>query len=98
MDNVSESLANLSKLREDRALKYGDAEFKKGKVMQALLGEIHLNTEMEFAKYGMLDMIVSKLIRYANNFNEGGHDDSLDDLSVYSQMLKNIHAKEKGRW
>lgn len=32
--------------------------------------------------------MVSKIVRYTNNFSDGGHRDSLDDNIVYSAMLE----------
>ena len=97
MDKVSEDLKALAKLRADRFSVYGNAEFVKGTVMQSLFRyePVTLKTADDFARYGVLDLMVSKLIRYANNFHGDGHDDSLDDISVYAQMLKNIHHEER---
>jgi hypothetical protein len=41
-------------------------------------------------------MMASKLARYANNFFTGGHADSLEDISVYAQMLREVDDKGGG--
>ena len=37
--------------------------------------------------------IINKIARYAENFDKGGHDDSLNDISVYAAMLRSIDRK-----
>jgi hypothetical protein len=39
--------------------------------------------------------IVSKLHRYALNFETGGHQDSLKDLAVYAAMLASLDDANK---
>jgi len=94
IDPVTEGLKSLIQIRENRDLKYGNAELKKGAVMLALFGGKipDLKTESDLNRFGILNFIVSKLIRYCNNF-EDGHDDSLNDISVYSQILKNLYGR-----
>ena len=75
---VSERIKKLSALQEEREFRYGEAYKQKGEVMENI-----------FPSGARLDM-VSKIIRYANNFDVGGHADSLDDISVYAQMLREI--------
>ena len=55
---------------------------------------LYLNTELDFARFGILNFIVSKLIRETNNFSSGGHEDSLDDIAVYSQILKIMESEK----
>jgi hypothetical protein len=43
---------------------------------------------------GLLVQIMSKLSRYCANFNQGGHEDSLDDLAVYSVLLQEVDKGE----
>jgi len=49
-----------------------------------------INNDVDANRMGCLNMIVGKLIRYASNWDKGGHKDSLDDISVYAQMLNEI--------
>jgi hypothetical protein len=37
---------------------------------------------------------MSKATRYAQNFERGGHEDSLIDNSVYTQMLREVDAMQ----
>lgn len=87
-DAVAKRIKELSKLREQRALSYGDTPKIKGEVMSALFPNgVKLKTPVDQARYSLLSFIVSKLVRYCNNF-EFGHEDSLDDISVYAQILQ----------
>lgn len=73
---------------------YGDNYKKFGAVMHALFpNELQRSSEAAVGywnRLGILVQIVSKLTRYCENFNEGGHDDSLKDLSVYAAMLREL--------
>lgn len=93
-DDVLDGLEKLCELRKNRNAVYGNIARKKGYVMKALFGELSLKTEDDFARYGTLDTIVSKLLRYANNFEKGGHIDSLNDISVYAQILRSLDEKK----
>ena len=88
---VPESLAALGEIYKDRNMLYGDDYKGHGNVMMALFPMgIVLNNQTDFNRYSCLKEIVTKISRYAMNFNRGGHDDSLDDIAVYSQMLKEL--------
>tara|TARA_R110000796_G_scaffold100740_4_gene209410 strand:- start:654 stop:935 length:282 start_codon:yes stop_codon:yes gene_type:complete len=88
---VSERIKKLSALQEEREFRYGEAYKQKGEVMENIFPSgARLDSETDFARYSILDFMVSKIIRYANNFDVGGHADSLDDISVYAQMLREL--------
>ena len=89
-DPIAESLMKLAELRKNRNNSYGDISELKGDIILALFGGVppKIKTAEDFNRFAMLDFIVSKLARYCANFNDTGHDDSLDDISVYCQMLK----------
>ena len=41
-------------------------------------------------RFGILVQCVSKIMRYAENLDQGGHRDSAHDLSVYAAMLEEL--------
>ena len=86
-----EVLSDLASLFAQRNATYG-ADYKLfGPRMRALFPNgLELSTEDDFQRFGMLVFIVSKLGRYCNSFESGGHADSLDDLAVYSAMLSTV--------
>ena len=84
-------LNDAAKIYKQRNLIYGDSYKKFGKVMFVLFPDgVNAKGEDDLNRLGVLNMIVSKLMRYANNFSKGGHDDSLDDIAVYAMMLKEL--------
>jgi hypothetical protein len=88
---VPEALAALGKVYEERNALYGDNYKIHGIVMKGLFPNgLTLNSPADFNRYALLVMIVSKLSRYTNQFAFGGHADSLNDATVYTQMLQEL--------
>jgi hypothetical protein len=55
-----------------------------------------LKTEEEFNRFAIFLQIIHKNSRYANSMLSGGHADSLDDITVYAQMLREFDSIKKG--
>lgn len=73
----------------DRRGIYGESERDFADVMSMLFPKgLMLVTNSDWVRYGLLHHVVGKLVRYANNFTEGGHPDSLRDMRVYLAMLQ----------
>lgn len=88
---VSRELITKAELFEERHKLYGDNYKRFGDVMVALFpGGVQLRNQHDFARFGVLVQVISKMTRYCENFSRGGHDDSLDDQSVYCMMLKEV--------
>lgn len=89
--HVATELENAAKTFEQRNAVYGDTYKRHGDVSLALFPEgVDLRTAEDQNRYACLSMIVGKLARYATNFEEGGHEDSLHDISVYAAMLNEL--------
>lgn len=74
---------------EERNKVYGNNFEQFGSVIAELFPKgIDLKTPQDWNRLGIIVQIVSKLTRYAQNFNKGGHRDSLQDLSNYSMILQ----------
>lgn len=85
---VPAKLRECAALYEERNKVYGDNYLKFGVVMAEIFPNgITLNTAEDFNRFGIFVQKVSKLTRYASQYENGGHDDSLLDDSVYSIML-----------
>lgn len=96
MNKVSERLQELADLHEARNSNYDNAYKKHGAVMDALFPNgMILDSVEAHGRFGVLTLVVGKLVRYAGNFERSGHDDSLDDLSVYSQMLRELDQEAR---
>lgn len=96
---VPDSLRRCAEIYEARNLLYGDNYKRFGAIMQLLFPKgIELVSPSDFNRMGVFVQIVSKVTRYAEQFKNGGHRDSLDDAAVYAQMLAELDedlAKEK---
>lgn len=89
----SDMLLAAAETFKQRAEVYGDNYKKFGHVMLALFppGRApYLTNETDWNRLGLIVQIISKLTRYIENYSSGGHDDSLQDLSVYAAMLRSI--------
>lgn len=93
--NVPDELVAAADLFRQRQHVYGKNYKDFGPVAQAMLANIKLESAEDFARLGVLVQIISKLTRYCVNFNKGGHDDSLMDLSVYAQMLRELDQDKR---
>lgn len=94
---VAQQLADLGQLFADRYALYGDNYKRFGSIMVDLLGDVNLKTPDDYNRMGLFVQIVGKVTRYANQFRQGGHPDSLDDLAVYAQMLQEIDVEIRDR-
>lgn len=92
---VVTELLKKAKLYGDRYAVYGDNYHRFGPIFSLLMETQKLEclSTHDMARLGVLVQLVSKLTRYCENFNRGGHDDSLDDMAVYSMMLKELDRK-----
>lgn len=90
---VPEALAALGKLFEERNALYKDNYKNFGRTLMGLFPNgITLTTEEQFNRFALFLQLVHKNSRYAHSIATGGHADSLDDISVYSQMLQEYDA------
>ena len=83
---------------------YKDGWVSHGGAMAALFPNgIQLKTPEDFSRFILFEMCVSKLNRYAQNFSDGGHPDSVHDNGVYSFILEIYdeqieEEKEENKW
>jgi hypothetical protein len=77
---------------------YGDNYKRFGAIFSMIMQGQNLDTSnpSDMCRLGILVQIVGKVTRYGENFNRGGHDDSLDDIAVYSLMLKELDGNASG--
>ena len=84
-------LRDLARLYEQRNQLYSDNYKRFGHIMLMLFPNgLSLDTADDFNRFGVFVQIVSKLTRYAGNFEAGGHKDSLDDTAVYAMMQQEL--------
>jgi hypothetical protein len=88
---VPDRLAALADIYEDRNALYGDNYKRFGDIMVGLFPKgLTIDSAPGWNRIALLIHMVTKVTRYAENHNDGGHADSLDDIAVYSQMLREI--------
>jgi len=97
MKSVPDMLRECAKTFEERAAVYGENYKEHGELLVALFdGQERFNFQdpKDWNRMVLSIHIVAKLKRYTNNWDKGGHEDSLLDLSVYSQMLRDVDHDE----
>ena len=89
---VATELRAKAEIYQERNALYGDNYKRFGPILSLMLAGQTLNVgnASDMNRLGILVQVVAKLTRYGENFNRGGHDDSLDDIAVYSMMLKEL--------
>lgn len=88
---ITKRLLELASLAEGKHKEYGATYDTYGPVMVALFPDgISFVNPDEWNKIGVVNMIVHKLMRYAENMHKGGHKDSADDIAVYGAILSEL--------
>lgn len=89
MTDVAERLKNLSNLFKERDKVYKSNYKNIGCVLRSIFPDgAYLRTEEEFNRFFLFMMLVFKLTRASKTFPYKLHGDSLDDLAVYAQMIR----------
>lgn len=89
---VPEILMAAAKTFQERNATYGDNYLHFGSVMRGLFprGLPTPRSEEDWNRLGLFVQCVTKLTRYAQSLERGGHVDSAHDLSVYAAMLQSV--------
>jgi hypothetical protein len=91
MKTVPELLRHAASIYEERNKIYGDNYKRFGSIVSLLFPNgLTLENEDDHNRFGVFVQIVSKITRYAECFELGGHIDSLDDTAVYAMMLQEL--------
>lgn len=89
--SVEDIMMTALEIYNARNAEYGDSYKHHGAIMMELFGKgLCLQTDEEFARFAIVNMLVAKLYRYATNFHPLGHKDSLDDIIAYAAMLQEL--------
>jgi hypothetical protein len=95
VDCIEEALGTF----KERNKSYGDNYLTHGRVMTALFPDgIELKTVEDWNRFGIINMIVAKMTRYAQKWPSVSVSsiDSVHDLGVYSFMLESIDSFKLG--
>lgn len=95
---VTELLNRMANLYSERNAVYKDNYLKVGAVMSAMFphGKT-LKTADDFNRWHLFELAIVKLTRYANQYEEGGHQDSIEDMIVYLAMVAGLDREFKLR-
>lgn len=96
--SVPQALGDLGSLYEERNTLYKDNYKHFGHTLLGMFPNgITLTTAEDFNRFAIFMQLVHKQSRYAHSILNGGHPDSLDDISVYSQMLQEYDGDMKDK-
>ena len=90
---VVELLEEAAKTFEERNRVYGDNMMVWGNVAMELFPDgldARNFTAEDWSRFGFFMQLVNKCVRYAANFEQGGHQDSARDAIVYAAMLESV--------
>lgn len=91
---VPEVLEAAAETFRQRQPIYGDNWLNYGPAVQALFPKgVNLKTADDHARFQLFCLIMVKWSRYAENFNQGGHEDSTHDNITYTAMLHQLDRK-----
>lgn len=94
MTNAADLLTQAAETYRERNKVYGDNFLIVGKVMAALFpAGLTLKTEQDWCRMHIFLLQVVKITRYVQNWEKGGHKDSMHDLAVYAAMLEMIDER-----
>ncbi len=93
---VGERLTDLGVIFESRKPLYGDSYKHMGKVLKSLFPNgLILDSEFSFNRLVTFIQLLMKVNRYAFTIRKGEwQPDSLDDLAIYTQILRAIEASK----
>ena len=87
---ISGNLEQALETFNQRGAAYGPSYLQYGEVISSLFPEgINLQSTDDINRFGLMSMIISKLTRYCNQWDEP-HKDSIHDLGVYAFMLEGV--------
>jgi hypothetical protein len=89
--NAGHILLEASETFKQRNVIYKDNFLNVGAILSEVFPDgLTLNDKDSFTRFQMIQMIVGKLTRYVANWDKGGHQDSIHDLTVYAAILESI--------
>lgn len=98
--DVPERLRVAADIYEQRNELYGDNYEWIGIILAATFKHDPVLSHLTVDGWNRLVLFIQctgKMTRYGQQWGKGGHEDSLDDLSVYAQMLAKIDDKIRER-
>jgi len=96
--DAADVLRGAAALFEERNTTYAAHYKRHGRALEAIFpAGLQLQTAADFSRYFCFELAVTKLMRYAAQFANGGHADSATDTAVYAAMLRELDLEEADR-
>ena len=96
MKTPAEIMRESADIQESRDAEYGSAYKRHGPGIAPLFPDgVLLVTELDHTRFAILTLVFGKLTRYAANFANGGHEDSLSDMIAYTAMLQEMDGVQR---
>lgn len=96
MTDAGQILEGAMRTFIERNSAYKDNFVRIGKAMEALFpGGLAIHSAAEWSRMYFFMMLMTKLSRYATNWEKGGHADSAHDMIVYAALLEAFDANLK---
>ena len=91
-----------SKIFKQKEDEHGGHAFTQySEVLKALFQKnisVGKNSNFDMNQFGVINMMIHKMIRICNSFSEGKNDfDSARDMSCYAVMLQYLYHKKEGK-
>ena len=95
MPTVPEILHQAAETYDQRNKLYGDNYKRWGAIFNLMFPEgVKISSTEDANRLGIFVQCLSKMTRYAESFNDGGHQDSAHDMCVYSAMLEELTERK----
>jgi hypothetical protein len=92
----SDQLVELANLYDKRNQEYGPNYKEAGPVLEALFTKgVELDTPLNFNRFCIIVHIITKLMRYCNNFYTPENSDHLKDMAVYATILLELDEEKR---
>jgi hypothetical protein len=93
--NALELIQKAAETYKERNAVYGDSYIRHGKIMAEIFPNgVVLQTENDFARFSIFNLMIAKLARYTSNGKFEGHLDSIHDIGVYCFVLEELDFKQ----
>lgn len=95
-DKVKETLSEARNVYDERNAVYKDNFRNVGEVIAALFPNgVVLKTAEDFTRWHIFELEIVKLTRYTQNYEQGGHEDSIKDRIVYLGILNGLDDEKR---
>jgi hypothetical protein len=94
-NTVPQYLMEAAELYKSKNALYGNSYRKTGMLLEILFPDgIELKTSDDFNRFSVFTLLLGKIARYSNHWDNTDTEDTMTDLSVYAMMQKELDEME----